>query len=529
MRGAEFKSPHDAWAFLKFNGVQADEKELSEIWNRMEQPITVTKPRSHRYYRGNCIEKIERVWEKNNVRYALTNTKRFRISKPDNFMHNYLDRGNYVFGSTVLLFQEMTQDTIAKIKKYWRKLDRMSDLVSFFNDDFVMEEMLDDASVNVITLDQFNRAISEFERRGEGSLKPDTEIVRKSLLKLSKENTDNTVGIGENFLHMDGMKFGLEEKKLWEYLGLHVFSSDQRSRKAELKDCFFRGVLGLEGEHETWIGNFSIMLKVVSDNGKTERFINGVKLSNFNFWEAISEAPRFKTYGEFAEFLGKGFTQESWDRKMESEGLCIRIEEDGGDWNDSGFCLRLRMKRTGKGWGIISPVSGRIFPMSKGFVEKLVLRSEIPDNAFDLFMRLRKFLPENELFTIFEHSREEARRAEERAKQLLAETLENHKEKVKGLEWNNRNRLRHGYVVKGTKRNYFIDKSKLGIYTYPEGRYVCVVDKHDRFTPKTDRLVSRILMLMNDENLKGRIRTLEEADNGDIDEFIEDEITEVFE
>jgi hypothetical protein len=101
-------------------------------------------------------------------------------------------------------------------------------------------------------------------------------------------------------------------------------------------------------------------------------------------------------------------------------------------------------------------------------------------------------------------------RAERKAKELLEKVLENSKDRVVLKTWTAPDFERRGYIVKGQCREYFIEENiHLDIYTYPEGKHICMVEtKKGSFLPHSDRLVSRILALLNDKKLADKIPTL---------------------
>jgi len=74
-----------------------------------------------------------------------------------------------------------------------------------------------------------------------------------------------------------------------------------------------------------------------------------------------------------------------------------------------------------------------------------------------------------------------------------------------------------GYLIKGSLRKYFIDTGgkeqidtndpQCGVYSFPEGRYICIVDKSSSQVGM-DKLVNRIYALHNDALVASAINTL---------------------
>lgn len=65
-----------------------------------------------------------------------------------------------------------------------------------------------------------------------------------------------------------------------------------------------------------------------------------------------------------------------------------------------------------------------------------------------------------------------------------------------------------GYLVRGAKRDYVVEKNKLLVYEHPTGRYICMVDKGQNEHTNVARLVNRFYALSNDSRLAQEITTL---------------------
>jgi len=73
-------------------------------------------------------------------------------------------------------------------------------------------------------------------------------------------------------------------------------------------------------------------------------------------------------------------------------------------------------------------------------------------------------------------------------------------------------RTARGYVIKGKKNTYLLEvhddpDKKNGVYLYPAGNYVCIVDKSTSQVGM-DKLVNRIYALHNDTMLASQIHTI---------------------
>ena len=104
----------------------------------------------------------------------------------------------------------------------------------------------------------------------------------------------------------------------------------------------------------------------------------------------------------------------------------------------------------------------------------------------------------------------------EKSKELLVET-----EKTFGIEEEtvimSDGESKTGYLIKGSLRNYFIDTGgkeqintndpQCGVYSFPDGKYICIVDKSSSQVGM-DKLVNRIYALHNDALVASAIHTL---------------------
>ena len=70
-----------------------------------------------------------------------------------------------------------------------------------------------------------------------------------------------------------------------------------------------------------------------------------------------------------------------------------------------------------------------------------------------------------------------------------------------------------GYVVNGNIRSYFVEAdldniNRCRVYSYPDMRYICIVDKTPDQQEGVDAIVNRLYALKNDSMLATQISTL---------------------
>lgn len=125
---------------------------------------------------------------------------------------------------------------------------------------------------------------------------------------------------------------------------------------------------------------------------------------------------------------------------------------------------------------------------------------------------------------ISEKSKKESEEANKKAQMLLQDVKDKYPDKISFGKFRICGREREGFLVKGELRNYFLDKKQLGVYSYPQGRYICIVDGEEgRDISRIDRMINRIYLLINDNDLKIKVGTLEEENmfefGGEFDEI----------
>ncbi len=324
--------------------------------------------------------------------------------------------------------------------------------------------------------------------------------------------------MGEEFIRAGELRYGVEGQKLRDYV---VFDSrwyglpypGMRFRAEHVLSAFYNGLsYRLEGEHVVWLGRFSIRFKAVKNGSHLYRYMEGKKFSRHDVRSLAADASRYSDRESFLKNL-----QKFKERKKAKAGeLAIPVEDSNGML----LQLRFEIKRVEGKRGLVSPLTGELFHLPRDSWHKLKRLSMSSSRAglFQVFRLLSEHIPEERLLQIIYRAREDAKLAEERSKKLLDETLRKYPDRIREGTFDEGDRghvmhMRNGYIVKGEKRNYFIGEKGAMIYTYPEGCYVCIVDEEEgRMLPSHDRLVSRMLLLMNDSRLESDVPTLMDED-----------------
>jgi hypothetical protein len=148
--------------------------------------------------------------------------------------------------------------------------------------------------------------------------------------------------------------------------------------------------------------------------------------------------------------------------------------------------------------------------LSRFFDEKLPL---------EMMKILEIFFGSAEAMKIMRIAKKNVEDAEKKGAKLLAETLEKHRKSVLKSSL----RGKDGFIVKGKIRNYFITKDA-DVFTYPGYVHICIVEDDNSYAVRADKIVSRMLLLLNDDKLREDVSTLGMAEDGTVEEIELEEI-----
>jgi hypothetical protein len=525
----QLESVEDLWVFLRLYGIRADREELGALWKGVEEPVVVDEGEGSN---SDMVVQIASVWGKDNARVVLWNSREVEVHYPGSPVFDYMDEGRYSYRGVILLFDPTSPRVLRMIRKHWNMVEEE------VTDHRDLEFFRDEEPKFTLSYEEFSSMVRRFESMAKNGRDMDLELVRAWMNRVNEaeDNGLDAVSLDEEYIYMDGLRFGIEGVKLEEYLVPHVDEHpyhwiadpeedlDQLDMDSVLLS-FYSGVNSLtrEGVYTMWLGKYEVELRVQRRNRRLYQFLEGVKVRRLDFQHALEQALEHPKE-EYADFLRALWRSPEYVSVLRREGLTF-IACDGPRGELS---ISLRFAKVGGRWYLISPVDGEMYHIPGGLRRIKQLDAHTPPaewgplyyrDIFELYTKLRGILPREHIIRTIRVSREEQRRAEEKSRMLLEETLEKYPDRVKEGTFNpedhgySRRELR-GYVVKGKRRNYFIEEHRHGVFTYPEGRYVCIVDNHREgmALPSLDKLVSRIYLLMNDDELEGEVRTLRHHD-----------------
>ncbi|MDP6612752.1 MAG: hypothetical protein QF673_01885 [Candidatus Hydrothermarchaeota archaeon] len=530
---AGMESVEDLQVFLRLHGIKARPEKLRTLWGGMKKPIVVDETKGGGD--DNLILQIVKVWERDNKRIVLWNDRRLAVHYPGyHRVYDYMDEGRYLYRGVLLLFDEMSEGVIKDIRRYWSKLPL--DFGNYWRD-YDENLYLEDKKIT-LTYREFLSLIQRCERTGGTQLAYDSEEAKAWLRGVNDASGKGLeeVRVYDNYIRIGDLKFGIVGIKLWEYIiplgnydcPFHGPNDNPGPAAQEYVTIgFFHGVeeLRAEGVYTLWLGRYTAKLRIQLRNKCLIRYLEGVRVRSTDFIYAMEKALEHDKQG-YRELVRELWRTPRYVSELKEDGADF-VVVNGGRWRE--LSINIRFERVNRKWHVVSPLDDELFYLPGGIhrVKRLVGRgyfldggySSFYEDIYDLYQVLIDILPGEHVIRIFDVAREEQRRAEKKSRRLLKETLMKYPERVKDGTFRPEDRMHHrgelrGYVVKGERRNYFLDKHDHRVYTYPEGRYVCIVDDHWRgmTLPSLDKLVSRMYLLMNDGELEAEVETLRHRD-----------------
>lgn len=523
----------DLQVFLRLYDIRADIGELENLWEGIGEPILVDEKKG--WDNDNLILQIVKVWELDNTRIALWNNREVDVHYPKSRVYDYIDEGRYAFRGILLLFDPVNPGVLGMIKKYW---GMMGEELCDYRD---LQFFRDDEPKFTLSYEEFSSMVRRFERTGRNAQNVDLELLRAWMKKVNDGSSNglDAVKLDDKFIYADGMRFGVDGMWLEEYLIPYLVGYREHHHPhwewypgmnldGVDRDCvmegFYSGVRSLsrDGVYTLWLGKYAVQLRIQHKNRRLCRLIEGVKVRRLDFLHALEQGLEHPK-PEYRKFLRKLWKNPEYVSQLREEGVdMVLFNGPGSDLN-----ITLKFDKVGGRWYLISPVDGEMYHIPGGFRKIRSLNDDEPPSmwgplyygdVFEFYMKLRDVLPLEHIIRVICTAREEQREAERKSRRLLGETLEKYPDRVKeGKFAPDRQRYGEeelrGYVVKGKRRNYFLEKDRNGVFTYPEGRYVCIVDDgKSRGLPNYDKLISRMYLLMNDDELEAEVHTLRHGD-----------------
>jgi hypothetical protein len=508
----------DLYDFLRIYGIGIEEKRAKEIFESMDKPVLVARKRS---WEGPTIgnvylRKIVEVWEKENRRFVLWNDKVLEVSDPKNWRYKYMDRGFHEVGGVIIRAKNIPENSLEKIKRY---LKSEGELIGF-------------RSREAMTLEELEKMMKNESVYHAKKTIPREDVNRKRMDLVSRilEGLGGEIRIEERYIVINGVRIGIESKRLVDYIdfeGIHLGITDGEEPLKEmvLKE-FTEDLLSLKEELEVRLGKFKV--KYARDK-RNRILLDGRETYLDNFEYLIERGIEMKNKKEFSKLQRDLETIPITVRKFLENGLTM----SSAPFSDMSysyvpeFILKLKLKFKDNKWFAVSPLTKREYAVNDSdscfsslgrrmsrsemhskqgiFMEQLQVDC-LENSPLVMLKKLRKIFGEEEAFKLMDLAKKNAEIAKKKAQKLLEDLKSKYRNRIIEGELMGEK----GFIVKGNIRNYFVDECFLNVSTYPRGSDICIVEKEssEHYFP-ADKLVSRILLLLNDKDLRGHVRTLD--------------------
>ena len=320
-----------------------------------------------------------------------------------------------------------------------------------------------------------------------------------------------SASISENFVFVERnerkLKFGFEEVSLAEYFYIPESFVKHAEKIRNLSDYYFLCAYRFikPGKYALWLGRYLCRLEVKEDGW----YLEGIKIPGEAPWRLMTLIHNFfnrsedvREYLSILRFFSNAEEVAAKVAEVFNNGIILPTTK-----GERRYALRLKVFERGSEIHIAPDFSPEDSVPIKGdptFVLKVWRESLIHINeaAERLKMRIGSEVVERWMESALKKQEE----AERRSRKLLMELVDKHSDKVLEVRAGSEEGELMGYLVKG-ERKYFVTLSG-EVFAYPEMRHICLVEE-DRSLPACDRIIARILTLLNDTKLKSCVSTLE--------------------
>ena len=451
------------------------------------------------------LYKILKVWEINNIRFALTCTKseastecRLLVTTPKQDYYDYIDEGRYYY--------TYTHYTYVPKLFLWDDLDP-SEVDEYYLRNF-NGRLLNKATYNQLVKE--HKLEYEREKREKELKEKISEEIKKKIDSISKSNPlrVNGMTITDKEIDYNGQKIRPIKCDYNSIKDLLKYRSDLSNLDFnDLVDDFVR-ILSLSRDWIIELGTVRITHEITENKAGADRhLLNGIRINAGEVLEVVRQATCFtdtKSYNEFLSRVSKCSLRIS---RLLADGWQPRLYV-GEDQQILKFNLK-RIKNhnyiilDGKEYRI-----NNIQKLSDNFGSRWngddmlrladILRSIIPESEKDVNKIIIKSI--NDAKKFYEES---VKRSEKFLKSIIEQhNISTVKKKIGDKEI-------EGYLVTGNSGKKYLVTKKAKVYDYNTSRYICIVDK-DGSTGGflNDKIASRILALLNDMTIAQDVHTL---------------------
>ncbi|MCD6496565.1 MAG: hypothetical protein J7K54_04810 [Candidatus Aenigmarchaeota archaeon] len=506
----------DLYYTLKIYGIE--DPNLKSVWSSMTKPVSIKMPDSFgmNTWRSDRLLRIEKVWTKGRTKFVLWNSRELEISKYNQPRYRHFEDGFYEFDGIIIRTKNLGSETVRKIKaksktrtfnmNYWPIDETAMDEDIFFD---ILESPSGKNRKGTFTEKELKVNMRLFER------------LRKNLL-----HNKGPLKMTRKFFIYKGRKYGIENTDIVSYVNMGLpscFSLLHSQANVEyILKSISENITNLQnGRYKMILGDIYFWFEVK----KNRFFIDGREIDTESLGHLIMNSPDIKSRKELLKMSSElSVTPIAVKRQLE-RGLLFSargLKADG----DKEFHIKIAVSYEQGKMYAVSPLDGKTVPLKYNVSEldDMFFRDYLPDIAkpprwlidhFEvswMFRRLSSIFGKKDTLKIMELARENAAKAKRNADRLLREFLEKHRDRIKKDVFDGE----EGYIVKGEIRNYFISNDT-EVRTFPAGGYICIEeDDRKKYLVNSDRLLSQMLLLLNDTSLKAEVETLSDEGNDEV-------------
>jgi len=532
-------SPEQAYAIMLAFGADISFEACKEAFEQ-EQPSYISKIFPYVWVTmRESFNEIVKVVEKDNMRIAFlksafTGDKFLMIATALDDYYNFLDEGNFVYSEFRLDYRIRNR----YLKLVFLLFNPLQDEKRLNHIQAVLEELRTgregQTGVIALTEEELNaRCASHIAK--ENLRKQKQRIQEEQEAILSRRLSEGGFSIrgmqfGRDRITYQNQTIGIDNTPIRAYVDWDILNDtrcDFNSLYNRFIDFLFLGSLidksslrcQCQYKHHfqdrfldtgIHLGSFRVVVTKETKSGRTYYNINNIRIGKKELKEVLTRALCFSTIQEYNAFLRQVQDIPLRAHDILVNGASFTIRTRTSDNQEYLFeNIILKVKRDGAKYYVYA--GNDAAHIRGGFNPIVGLSKKEYDSSLDLYKELVKYVCDRDkTIQLIKSGRKEYINTYLRAKQLLEETIKKYPDKIKETAVKyGRERELLGLWVKGRMREYFIDKDTLQVFSYPDLQVRCIVDKNaGREVNKTDRLISRILALLNDSLVAGEIHTI---------------------
>lgn len=254
-----------------------------------------------------------------------------------------------------------------------------------------------------------------------------------------------------------------------------------------------------------WVGSFKVNVEYKDGF----RYIEDIRINLSEISEILQKALCFNKKKDYLELIKEVSKYSIKIHNAIANGIIFNIESEfsGDSWDSRNISLKINLERN-KNINYILLDNERIGIKNINSIFNLKGENNYISRDVEYVSKILKkstHATEKEVLQIISEGLKGYKDAIKKSEKLLNETVK--KLNIKTAKVNIDDNEKEGYIIKGKLKEYFITED-LKVWTYPELKYICIIDKGNAITIGKDKLVSRMYALSNDNLLIEQIDTI---------------------